>query len=162
MLTQSLRYSTINLTEGNKRLDATASDVPSARIPLRRLVPAGLLAIPAIAASPTRFLKFIICSKLCLCWIRIRRQGHVVGSLHVFAQAGENLEATGTAGPVVTLPDITMTSRASNPGTLLDIDLFHIPDIDLDDDFLHEFATPDALVDASWPLEQQPSSVQNT
>lgn len=78
----------------------------------------------------------------------------------VFVHAGENLEA-GTARPVVNLPDVTTNTRASNPGSFLDIDLFPIPDIDLDDDFLREFATPDALMDASWPLEQQTSSFQN-
>lgn len=78
----------------------------------------------------------------------------------MFVLSGENLEA-GTARPVVTLPDVTMNTRPSNPGSFLDIDLFPIPDIDLDDDFLHEFATADALVDASWPLDQQTSSFQN-
>lgn len=75
--------------------------------------------------------------------------------------AGDTVEAVGTAGPVVTLQDGAMGFQTSIPRSFLDADLFDIPDIDLDPDFLTELATPDALVDASWPHEPQVSSIQD-
>lgn len=75
--------------------------------------------------------------------------------------AGDTVEAVGTAGPVVTLQDGATGFQTSIPRSFLDSDLFDIPDIDLDPDFLTELATPDALVDASWPHEPQVSSIQD-
>lgn len=79
-----------------------------------------------------------------------------------WGNAGGSLEATGAADPVVTLPDVGMNVGSSNSASLLDIDLDQFPDFDLDQDFLREFATPDAVLDASWPSQAKASSFQKT